>query len=492
MKRKTALILYGALVIVLTSVTGFELGKMHTARKGSSDYVSEQEVSDPFDGVVTTVQGTTTDMLQPGYWLTSNSGNELFSREEIEEFNSNNPAYVEYRKEKGESRRELYMHELPDTIDGRIVRALIDPEIIDDLTEDGAVLYAEREPVSADYWDKIRNNLNLEAIPEKVTPKYAICVKRTDARTLPCDDFIAEDPGEIYFDSLISAEVMPFAEVVVLSESSDGQWYYILCGSYCGWVHKETVALCKDRDEWLEASSFEDFLVVTGSEIVLEETAKESFHSGMVLPMGTRMKLLSSEDGTDSERMPWGCYRVELPCRSEDGTLFTEEALIPVSKDVHRGFLQMTSGAVLEQAFKFLGKIYGYGGTLSSNDCSGFVRQVYSCFGLELPRNARAIAKTYDLGSIECQKMTLDKKLSILEKMDPGALLYMEGHLMMYLGTKDGVPYVISSCATCIEPGHGADDIVDAYGVFVSSMELVRANGNTWLEDMNYILWRQY
>ncbi len=156
------------------------------------------------------------------------------------------------------------------------------------------------------------------------------------------------------------------------------------------------------------------------------------------------------------------------------------------------GYLDMTSEAVLEQAFKFLGKIYGYGGTLFSNDCSGFVRQVYSCFGMELPRNAKAIAKTYDLGSIECSKMTLDKKLSLLEEMNPGLLLFMEGHIMMYLGTKDGVPYVISSCATCIEPGHNKDDIVDAYGIFVSSMELVRTNGNTWLEDMNYILWKEY
>ena len=491
MKRKTALILYGTLAIVVSLTTGFIVGTLHTAGRGTSQYVSEQEASDLYGGLVQTVSGTTTDMLNPGYWLSSYEGKELFSREEIEEFNSNNPAFLEYKLQKYGNTLYLYMNDLPDTIKGKIAEALIDPDIIEDLTEDGNTLYANGAEISGGYWEKIRDNLNLDSIPEEIVPTYAISVQRTDARTLPSDDFVAEDPGELYFDSLISAEVMPYAPVVVLTESRDGLWYFIINGSYCGWVHKETLALCKDKEEWLAAAGSDSFLVVTGCEIILEDTPGNSSNDGMILPMGTRLKLSSSEEN-NTGRMSWGCYRVELPCRSEDGTLSWEEALIPVSKDVHVGYLDMTSEAVLEQAFKFLGKIYGYGGTLSSNDCSGFVRQVYSCFGMELPRNAKAIAKTYDLGSIECSKMTLDKKLSLLEEMNPGLLLFMEGHIMMYLGTKDGVPYVISSCATCIEPGHNKDDIVDAYGIFVSSMELVRTNGNTWLEDMNYILWKEY
>ena len=63
---------------------------------------------------------------------------------------------------------------------------------------------------------------------------------------------------------------------------------------------------------------------------------------------------------------------------------------------------------------------------------------------------------------------------------------------MMYIGTEGGEPYVISSCATTIEPGHDTEDLVDAYCVFVSDMNLRRASGLTWLEDINYILWKEY
>ena len=57
---------------------------------------------------------------------------------------------------------------------------------------------------------------------------------------------------------------------------------------------------------------------------------------------------------------------------------------------------------------------------------------------------------------------------------------------------ENGEPYVISSCATFIKPEHDPDDIQQGNCVFVSSLDLVRANGNTWLEDLSFILWKEY
>ena len=68
----------------------------------------------------------------------------------------------------------------------------------------------------------------------------------------------------------------------------------------------------------------------------------------------------------------------------------------------------------------------------------------------------------------------------------------MDGHLMVYLGSVDGDPYVISSCAAFIEPDHELTDIRQANCVFVSNLELLRSNGKTWLEDICYILWKEY
>ena len=224
----------------------------------------------------------------------------------------------------------------------------------------------------------------------------------------------------------------------------------------------------------------------------MDETITPTISSGMILPMGTKIKLSDKYPDSVNGRSSYGCYIVDVPCRDSNGKLDWELTLIPASKDVHLGYLSMTSESVLNQAFKWLGRVYGYGGDLASNDCSGIVCQIYACYGLELPRNSKAIAELGDLGSFDCGQMTLAKKREILKKMPGGLLLYMDGHLMIYLGSIEGKPYVISSCASFIEPGHELTDIRQSNCVFVSSMDLLRSNGKTWLEDICLILWKEY
>ena len=74
----------------------------------------------------------------------------------------------------------------------------------------------------------------------------------------------------------------------------------------------------------------------------------------------------------------------------------------------------------------------------------------------------------------------------------PGMPVFMDGHLMLYIGMEDGEPYVISSCATFIDPDDADSDAVDAYCIFVSDMNLLRKNGKTWLEDTSFILNKDY
>ena len=492
-KKKTAILVYTALFILTAlTVSGILLfTKMSISEEPARVY---SEVEDDVDTkpLLSTIPGTTTEMLRYEYWADKASEKELFTPQEIADINENNQPFVKFTVDENSWKNKLFIYNLPETIDGKIIKALITSQYEKDFVEKTPLLYVEGKEVPSDYIDGLIEKVALDKVPDSVEPKYAINLERCVSKIFPTLDFAAETPDDLYFDSFVSAEVMPFDGVVVLHESSDGEYSYILVGSYLGWIKSDNLAICNSKEEWLSFCKPEDFLVVTGSEVVFDETAEKTASSGIILPMGTKLRLSKDHGSQANGRSTYGCYVVDIPARGEDGMLMAEKALLPVSKDVNVGFLSMTSSKVLEQAFKFLGRVYGYGGALSSNDCSGFVRQVYACFGLELPRNARGIADMADIGSVMTDRMTVDAKKSLLKQTPPGMPVYMSGHLMLYLGMENGEPYVISSCATFIEPGNTNGDIVDAYCVFVSDMNLLRKSGKTWLEDTSFILNKEY
>ncbi len=493
MKKKglsAAVLLFAAALVFMA---GFSFGRYaDSGNDTQSPVLPPAEDPDPFAGRVAAAPGTDPQMLTAAYWLAGREDRLLFTEEEIADFNRNNPLYVTYYEPIRSKNVKLFMLDLPEELDAYIVNDLINAERIEQMRGDGQPVYINGDLPAGSYWEELKAACACDKIPDTVTPVYAVSVRRAQAYIFPGGDFASGDPGEVFINDFVLAEVMPFTGVVKLHESADKSWSFVISDSGCGWVKSEDICLCENRDEWLEAIYPEDFLLVTGCEIVMDETALPSASSGMILPMGTRVRLCEDVPELVNGRSPLAAYAVEIPVRKEDGSLGWEQALVPAYQDVHIGNLSMTSSSVIEQAFKFLGKVYGWGGSLSSNDCSGFIRQVYSCFGFELPRNSITIAKLADLGSSKCGVMSTARKLQILEKMPPGQILHMDGHLMLYLGMDGGEPYVISSCASYIRPGDKDLEIRQANCVFVSGLDLLRANGKTWLEDLQYLQWKDY
>ena len=500
-KKKILLSVCGAGIAAALLAVAFLLGSFvqrERDEKRRADLLTAQKVQDAAReeelgrNWIELIPGTTRDMLSPDYWKSELSSELLFTSTEIRDYQDKNPLFVAYFDEPTGRTLKLKMYDLPEEIGGHVVRTLMDPGFIDARADGSVATFVNGRQTDKAYWDALRNNCALDLIPETLTPRYCMCVQRDLTMLVPTSDFAAENAEEIYCNDFISAEVMPLTGVVALHESRDKKWSYIINGSYCGWVRTESLAFCADREQWLNAIRPDDFLTVTGCEITLGETALPTRTEGLVLPMGTKIKLLCDFREPVNGRMPYDCYVAQIPCRDPEGAMDWETVLIPYATDVTVGYLPMTSDAVLEQAFKFLGRIYGWGGSFGSNDCSGMVRQVYACFGFELPRNSAAIAESYDLGGRDCKAMTSDKKREILRRMPAGTLLSMEGHLMIYLGTSDNKPYVLSSCGTFIAPGDETGTLVEAYGVFVSDLELLRKDGSTWLESLRYFQWKEY
>ncbi|MGB5285248.1 MAG: NlpC/P60 family protein [Polyangiales bacterium] len=122
--------------------------------------------------------------------------------------------------------------------------------------------------------------------------------------------------------------------------------------------------------------------------------------------------------------------------------------------------LAFTRRALLTEAFSMLREPYGWGGKDGGYDCSRFVLEVFSRFGIDLPRHSarQAMAGTFsvDVSSVEDPN---EKRLLLEAAARRGVvLLQFPGHIMLYLGTTDeDVPMAIHAFSEYLTPCDGVD-----------------------------------
>ncbi len=427
----------------------------------------------------------TYDMSDADYWINNYQGSipadkVLHSQKKIAEINENNKNSITV----GECTVSLFDIE-DDTLDGSIVKALIDDE---PYIPDPADCYLNGHTTTAEYWDSLRKKENAENIPDKVRVRYGFSTERSSLRTFPSYDFIGEDKEDRFYDVLVSSEYLPFRPLAVLHETADGNWYYVLFEGYAGWVHKNYVALCDSKEEWLERQSPDDFLIVTGREIRLQDDEWCRELSGQLLPMGTKLPLVPVSEAPEfiNDRETTGCYIVKLPVRGEDGNIVDKYSLISITEDVHIGYLDYTSENLIRQSFKRFGDRYGWAGLGHSNDCSGITGEIYRWFGIELPRASSQLAAFEGQKTFDVTEYSDKQKVDLLKKLPAGSILFFKGHIMIYIGVVDDTPYCISATGTyCDADGNK----LDSNSVIVTNMKKTyRADGETWLSHISKVV----
>jgi len=181
--------------------------------------------------------------------------------------------------------------------------------------------------------------------------------------------------------------------VVITSKSKDGMYY--LAKSICcsGWIPAESVAVCKDKDEWISAWDIknDDALLVWGDKVFLETSVLGANTSDLMLTMGTVLELAKdvNPDELIDNRAAYNNYVVWIPVRNDDGTYSKKLTLISEHKKVCEGYMPLTKANISKVIFSALGNTYGWGGSLNFDDCSGYMRNVYKCFGMLQRLNGR-------------------------------------------------------------------------------------------------------
>lgn len=408
------------------------------------------------------------EMLQPDYWLSKVDSPQktLLTPQEIALMN----------KYAFETKPPLIfsLASYQNPLDGAMVASQITQfdDIEDPLVSSGV-------EITNQSWNDLLNQRNLEAIGASIQPRYGVATTRGDMRLWPTDNF--EDQAQ-------QSGILPGEPLVILHENADKSWFFVSTSFCVGWIQASSIAVFSSFDEWLSTTSSDDFYVCLCDETVDALNVNDAQPFKLDLYLGAKLLRATVDEWNNAHpsRSAMGKYTIKRLTRGADGSCIPELLCIPASSHISRGYLPYTTENVLKAAFTMLGDTYQWGGWKKGRDCSQFTMEIYQCFGILLPRDSSPQAqmpfqrKVFDEHAADSEKETL------LRKTRPGSILEFPGHAMLYLGEEDGHFYVISDAGTFAQSPN--EEMQDLSCVLVNTLDVVRANGKTWMQSLRTIV----
>ncbi|PCI52732.1 MAG: glycoside hydrolase [Gammaproteobacteria bacterium] len=296
----------------------------------------------------------------------------------------------------------------------------------------------------SDYASYIENT-NQNAIKAENIVTFGLVIRRSVLRTFPTFDRVFKEGEDRDLDWFQESGLFPGDAVAILQLSKDRQWLLVQSYNYLAWMPKEDVAI-GNKTDILAFKKAENFIVVTGSKAFTNHVPNQAALSNIQLDMGIRLPLAKRSEYSNTlyGQNPFANYIVKFPSRDSEGKLVFQLVPIPRGQDVRVGYLPFTKQNLVQQSFKFLGERYGWGHDYNGRDCTGFIGEIYKSFGLLMPRNSGQQAKSdYGLNHYFAKGTTKADKLTVIKQMQTGDLIYIPGHVMMYLGQENSKPYII-------------------------------------------------
>lgn len=258
----------------------------------------------------------------------------------------------------------------------------------------------------------------------------AITVRNTALRVMPTADPFYKDhtlPGEgPPFDYFQNSAIWAGTPVFISHATRDGEWLFAEGPFASGWVARADLALVD-----------EDFIrqYRTGRYAALvKDRVPFVLPSGEVL-FSTHVGALFPLHSVNGQGMT-----VLVPV-GRNGLAEIVRALLPQGAAEEKP-LNPAPGPVARVARELAGQDYGWGGVNEDRDCSAMVRDIFTPFGIWLPRNSTAQGQSGRVISLEGMS-NAEKKQVIMERGVPfRTLVWLRGHIMLYLGVKDGHPVV--------------------------------------------------
>jgi cell wall-associated NlpC family hydrolase len=283
-----------------------------------------------------------------------------------------------------------------------------------------------------DWVRKMASNAHLADYPQGGFP--AVTVKRIDFRVLPTRERHSGYPkrfGKDYpFDNLQESSAPPGTPVLVTHRSRDRKWLLTETSYALGWVPATDLAAVDP--EFMRSWESGRYAVITRDKTpIRDEQGIIRFRA----PLGA----VFPKVGEDA-----GHARILTALRDDRGKAHLRKVRVPKAAAADKP-LSLTPRHAAKLAAELIGEPYGWGGLDDKRDCSAVIRDLFTPFGLWLPRNSREQAEAGRFISLHGLSPA-EKEASIVSRGVPWrTLLWTPGHIMLYIGVHRGQPLIFHS-----------------------------------------------
>ena len=321
-------------------------------------------------------------------------------------------------------------------------------------------VYLENHQLATASWfDKQIENSNFNDY--NILPKKAITLKNVNIRVLPTNSPMFYDPtqpGEGFpFDYNQNSSLKINTPIIVSHLSKDRAWAYIESSTVGGWVEIGTIAYV-DNDFIQEFKTSNYFVSIKEKFPIYDPIFREYVKVATIFPKKNNKYIIAKRDNNQNAYISY----IDLN-----------------NDEVESMPLTFNSENRIKIAKQLIDEPYGWGGLLNNRDCSSFTQDYFATFGKFLHRNSKAQlsnGKYFDMSNL-----TNNEKKEFMKNngVPFSTLVYLKGHIMLYIGIKENEPLVLhnmwsvrlkdsngrkyrhiigKATVTTLEPGKGIKD----------------------------------
>jgi hypothetical protein len=281
--------------------------------------------------------------------------------------------------------------------------------------------------LSRKWFNYQRRNSNFKAYETVLKP--AITLRHTDLKIYPTKQDFYYNPkrtGEGFpFDYNQNSSVNVNTPLFVSHYSKDKRWVYIRCSYAYGWLPVRDIAFVSKsfKKKFMNnnyAVSIRDNLYIR------EQKYKSIVKLGTIFPIDKKSK------------------KYIMAIKNKKG--YAKIHFLKADKKwiIAKKPIAFTPSNVALISRQLVGEPYGWGGKMTARDCSSLTKDFFAPFGIFLHRNSKE--QSFDgKRVVGIRGLSLKKKKKIiLKKAKPfRSLLYVGGHITLYVGEKKGEPIIL-------------------------------------------------